>query len=264
MRAPISTPEAGAVAIQCDDLSLARAGERVIEGVSITVRYGDALAVMGGTGSGKSSLASLLGGAADRGLVVAGGSARVAGIPVHKRGRSLRVREYLTGRLAQGAGAALPARLTVADVIGEPITARDRTVNRRALAVRVAGLLDELELPLGAAPKYPYELSAGMRQRVALARALVLDPQVLVADEPFANLDPEVRATVRGALARRMHARPMALLMITSDREAIDELEADVLVLRSGHPVAFGHGVDGLQWTPGDAPPVGTDVTSTP
>jgi len=244
------------VAIRCADLSIARGGsERVVDGVSFDLPRGRALALMGPTGAGKSSLAALLAGA-DPSLSVVGGSAEVEGLPVRKRGRTLRIRQYLTGFLAQGAGAALPSRLTVSDAIADPITSRDRRVNARALAVRVASLLDELELPLGAAAKYPYELSAGMRQRVALARALVLDPRVFIGDEPYANLDLEVRRAARDALLRRREEHGMSMLIVSNDPETIRELDAQVLVLRAGYPVAYGEGTDDLLWTPDGTTPI--------
>lgn len=243
------------VAIQCSDLSIARAGrggssERVVDGVSFVVERGATLAVMGPTGAGKSSLAAVLAGADESGLAVVGGSAFVEGIPVRRPGRAQRQLTYYCGHLPQSAGARLPARLTVTEVIGEPITGRDRRVNQRALAVRVAALLDEMLLPLGAAAKYPYELSAGMRQRVAFARALVLEPRVLVADEPFANLDVEARKAARDAIVRRARDFGMATLVVTNDAEVVRELDADVLVLRGGHTVAYGHGTRDLLWTP--------------
>ncbi|MFT3799153.1 ATP-binding cassette domain-containing protein [Microbacterium sp.] len=239
------------LALECDDLSIARAGVRVIDGVSLRVKPGTSLAVMGATGSGKSTLAALLAGVNAPHLAIDGGEAAVTGIPIRKRGRAGRVRAYQTGYLAQGAGTDLPARLTVGEVVGEPITSRDRRVNQRALAVRIASLLDELQLPLGAAARYPYELSSGMRQRVALARALVLDPKVFIGDDPYANLDLEVRVAARDALLRRRDERAMALLVVTNDAETIAELDADVLVLRAGRPVAYGHGTADLLWTPG-------------
>lgn len=243
------------VAIRCTDLSIARAGRgtpstRVVDGVSFTLAHGASLAVMGPTGAGKSSLIAVLAGADEPGLAVVGGDALLHGIPVRRPGRDHRVLTYLAGYLPQGAGAKLPARLTVSELIGDPITSRDRRVNQRALAVRVAQLLDELMLPLGAAAKYPYELSAGMRQRVAFARALVLQPRVLLADEPFSNMDVEVRHAARDAIVRRRDEYGMSAVVVTHEAAVVTELNADVLVLRSGHPVAYGHGTNDLLWTP--------------
>jgi peptide/nickel transport system ATP-binding protein len=242
------------VAVRAVDLSIARTTRaakdlRVVDGVSFTLPHAGALAIMGPTGAGKSSLATVLSGVDAPGLAVVGGDAYVLGIPVRRPGRAQRELTYLTGFLAQSAGATLPARIPVGDVIGAPITSRDHRVNRQALAVRVATLLDELMLPLGAVAKYPYELSAGMRQRVAMARALVLQPRLLIADEPFANLDPEVRIATRDAILRRRD-RGMSVVAVTNDPEVVRDLAADVLVLRAGHPIAYGGGTHDLLWTP--------------
>lgn len=241
-------------AVVCSDLSISHVGRgastKLIDGLTFTVARGSVLALMGPTGAGKSSLLSVLAGRAEQGVAVTGGDALVDGISARRPGRAIRELTYFAGYLPQAAGAHLPARLTVSEVISEPITSRERRVNQKALAVRVAGLLDELMLPLGLAGKFPYELSAGMRQRVALARALVVDPRILIADEPFANLDVEVRRAARDAIIHRRDSSGMAAVISTHDPEAVRELDANVLVLRAGHVVAFGRGTNDLIWTP--------------
>ena len=105
----MSRPADADVAIRCDDLSVARSSkgaspQRVIDGVSFTVRHSATLAIMGPTGSGKSSLAAVLAGADDPRLAVVGGEAHVEGIDVRRSGRSHRLLTYLTGYLPQAAG----------------------------------------------------------------------------------------------------------------------------------------------------------------
>ncbi|WP_298867053.1 ATP-binding cassette domain-containing protein [Microbacterium sp.] len=246
-------PAASDVAIECSDLVIDRIGHggvtRAVDGVTFTLRPGELMCVGGATGSGKSSLVTALAGFADSSLKVAGGRAQICGVDVRRPGRRRRILTALSGYIPQAAGANLPPRLTVGEVIAEPVVARSKKVNAKNLAVRVASLLDELHLPIGAADRFPYELSAGMRQRVAIARAFMLEPRVLIADEPLANLDLEVRPVVFDAITRRRSEQSMAALLVTNDAAFIRELDADTLILRGGHVVARGVGRD-LLWSP--------------
>jgi peptide/nickel transport system ATP-binding protein len=88
-----------------------------------------------------------------------------------------------------------------------------------------------------------------MRQRVAVARSLVLDPRVLIADEPLANIDLEVRHAVFDAIVRRRREWGMAAVVATNDEAFARELGAAHLRLRSGHVVAQSAG-DQVLWTP--------------
>lgn len=249
----MSRRHASSFAIDCSDVVIDRIGHglptRAVDGVSFTVAPGQLLCVAGPTGSGKSSLVAALAGSTDPSVKVVGGRAEVCGVDIRRPGRKHRILTYRTGFVPQGAGADLPPRLTVAEVIAEPILQRERRVNTRALSIRVATLLDELHLPLGTADRFPYELSAGMRQRVAIARSFVLEPTVLIADEILANLDLEVRPVVFDAITRRRKEESMAALLVTNDAAFIRELNAETLMLRQGHVVARGVGKD-LLWAP--------------
>lgn len=224
-------------------------GGRAVDGATFSIERGDAMVVMGPTGSGKSSLAAVLAGDRRGDLAISGGHAFVEGISVGKPGRRRRVLDYVTGYLPQQAGAQLPPRVTIGDFIGQPISSRDRKVSERALALRVAALLDEVQLPLGTAAKFPYELSAGMRQRVALARALVLQPRVLIADEPLANLGPEVRHVVVDAILARREGYGMTALLVANEPGLVSSLSAQVMVLQHGHVVAQGR-EGSIVWSP--------------
>ncbi|MBG9886970.1 peptide ABC transporter ATPase, partial [Bacillus toyonensis] len=86
------------------------------------------------------------------------------------------------------------------------------------------------------------------------ARSFVLEPRVLIADEPLANLDVEVRHVVFDAIARRRQDYGLAALLVSNDAAFARELGAETLMIREGHVVARGVGAD-LVWTPG----AGTD-----
>jgi ABC-type glutathione transport system ATPase component len=217
-----------------------------LHGITLSVGPGEVLGVLGSAGSGKSTLAKVLSGSflegrAEGQPVITGGDASVLGQGLRKLPRrKLPEFAFHVGYLPQGASDSLPADRTIAEIVGEPILERDRHYNARALATRVATLVDAVRLPLGHLEKFPYELSAGQRQRVALARALVLGPQLLIADEPTAGIDLTVRDAVAQLVNELRDGRTFAALIITHDLPVLRRTADRIAVLDRGALVALG------------------------
>lgn len=239
--------------IRVSDLSLsypAHAGGRefqAVEGVSFDVPRGDVVALLGESGSGKSTLAKFLAGrGSDAGEKAArvkftGGDASVLDVPMRKLSRGTRARlTAYVGHLAQDAGATLTPELNVGDILFEPIVERSKHFDRDALGERIAEMMDIVALPLSKLQEYPYELSKGQRQRVAVMRSLMLDPSVLIADEPTLGVDANNRPKIVELLRWYRQRTSATLMLISHDIGMLEALVRDVLVLQQGRLV--GHG----------------------
>lgn len=227
----------------------ASAAHVALRGVDLRLAPGEVLGLLGSAGSGKSTLARILSGVAFEPAaaggevrpVITGGEAIVLGTPL--RGiprRKVPELRFRVGYLAQDAAEQLPADRTVAEIIGEPILERDRRYNRKALATRVATMVDAVRLPLGMLDRYPYELSGGQRQRVALARALVLGPSLLIADQPTAGIDLTVRDAVAQLIGELRDGHSFAAIIITHDLPVLRRVADRLAVLDRGRLVAVG------------------------
>ncbi|MGA0566111.1 ATP-binding cassette domain-containing protein [Rathayibacter sp. KR2-224] len=237
--------------IVLDDLSAeypphgASSGCVALRGISLHVRPDEVLGILGESGSGKSTLARIIsartgseGSPAPR---ITGGDATVMGHSIRKlRSRERGVLTFHVGYLRQDAGARLDRGMTVSDLVAAPIYERDKRFSRREAGVRVASMLDSVQLPLGVLDKYPYELSSGQRQRVAIAQALVLGPSVLVADEPTAGIDVTVRDSVVDLLAQLHGEHDFAAVIVSHDARVLRNATATVAVLQSGSLVGYG------------------------
>lgn len=218
-----------------------------IAGVSFQIARGEILGLVGESGSGKSTLAATLAGRAGRGQLdigfpeICGGSATVLGSRLRRMGKRARDRLHLkVGYLSQDGAEHLDARLTVAENVADPIYSRDRRFSSREAGIAVATLIDAVRLPLGLMTRYPYELSSGQRQRVALARSLVLEPELLVADEPTRGIDVTVRSGVLDVIRELQTERNFSALIVSSDLAVTAELAERVIVLHCGTIVGIG------------------------
>lgn len=252
MSSPARQDTATALSIVvADDLSVgyqARRGDdgsHAVAGVSFRLAAGEILGLVGPTGSGKSTLAAAIAGRAglrEAGSPrITGGELTVDGIKLRKV--SKRKRDALwfrVGYVPQDAGALLHEHLTVAETIADPIYSRDRNFDQREVGNAVAALLDAVRLPLKIMDLYPHEISRGQRQRVAIARELILDPILLVADDPTAGVDVLSRDPILNVLAELRDRQGMACVITTHSPSDVGRICDRMAVLEDGIIAAIG------------------------
>jgi iron(III) transport system ATP-binding protein len=194
-----------------------------VHGLSMTVAPGEILALLGPSGCGKTTTLRLIAGfeSPDAGLVeirsqcVAG---RDVFIPPEARGVGIVFQDY-----------ALFPHLSVGGNVGFGLAGHERAARER----RVAEVLELVGLGT-LARRYPHELSGGQQQRVALARALAPAPALLLLDEPFSNLDADLRALMRAEIAKILRTTGTTALFVTHDQQEAFTLADRVGVLHAG------------------------------
>ena len=211
--------------ITLDDISKTHApsSPAAVSGLSFTLMQGEILALLGPSGSGKTTALRLIAGF-DR---PDGGRILLNGRPVSGDGAWVAPEERRIGMVFQDY--ALFPHLTLLDNVMFGLRRESRTAREDA-ARRVLAVVGMEEL----ARRYPHELSGGQQQRVALARALAPNPLVLLLDEPFSNLDFDMRAEMREELVRILRASEISAVMVTHDQEEALAVADRVGVLNHG------------------------------
>ncbi len=209
---------------------------RAVDGVDLRVAAGTTHAIVGESGSGKTTTARAVLGfhrATAGSILVAG--VDVAALRGGQAVRNFRARAQL---VLQNPYSSLDPRQKVADIIAEPL--RNRGVGPGLRVTRVAEYLDKVALPANLADRLPRELSGGQRQRVAIARALILQPEVVVLDEPVSALDVTVQAQILRLLADLQEQLSLTYLFISHDLGVVAHLSDTVSVMRRGRVVEQG------------------------
>jgi oligopeptide transport system ATP-binding protein len=207
-----------------------------VDDVSITVRAGETLGLIGESGSGKTTLGWLVAHLypPTGGRIVFDGNDVTA-----LSGRKLRAWRRNVQMVFQDPLGSLDSRLRVWQIVGEPLFAQEG-LSGAALRRRVSELLPTVGLPHDCLDQYPHEFSGGGRQRLSLARALSVDPRLIVLDEPTSALDVAVQAQILNRLVSLQKERGFAYLLITHNVAAVRYVAHRVAVLYLGEVVEVG------------------------
>jgi peptide/nickel transport system ATP-binding protein len=209
---------------------------RAVDGVSFEVERGETVGLVGESGCGKSTVATTLMGLEEPtdGAVAFDGSS--VADRERSRGREFRRR---VGMVFQDPTSSFDPRMTVGESIAEPLSIHgvDDEERQREL---VADLLERVGLSADDFDRYPHEFSGGQKQRAALARALVLNPDLLVADEPVSALDVSVQASILSLLDDLQREFDLGMLLISHDMAVVREICDRVAVMYLGEIVETG------------------------
>jgi phospholipid/cholesterol/gamma-HCH transport system ATP-binding protein len=230
--------------IEIRDLDYSRGHRQIFKGLNITIARGQVTAIMGPSGTGKTTLLRLI----TRQLIPDRGTILVDGIDIAKLStKELYILRCRFGMLFQNG--ALLTDINVFENVAFPLREHTRLPNRIIRHI-VLTKLHAVGLR-GAADMIPAELSGGMARRVALARAMVMDPDILIYDEPFVGLDP-ISMGVIVRLVRKMNdALGISSILVSHDVQEISTV-ADCSYLISGGKVAASGSPDELSNTPSE------------
>jgi dipeptide transport system ATP-binding protein len=209
---------------------------RAVDGVSLSLRQGDTLAVVGESGSGKSTLARVI-------TMIeppTAGTLLLDGQDVEKAtGAERKALRRVVQMVFQDPYGSLNPRRTVGSIIEEPLVI-NTDLDSGARRARALEMIAAVGLRPEHYTRYPHMFSGGQRQRIAIARALVLNPRLVVADEPVSALDISIQAQVLNLMMDLQERLNLAYLFISHDLSVVRHIADDVLVLYLGKPAEHG------------------------
>ena len=214
---------------------------KAVDGVDIEINHGETLGLVGESGSGKTTL----GRAILRLNDTAGGSISYSGQDVLAlRGQEMRRLRKNIGMVFQDPYGSLNPRMTVGNIVAEPMLVHKIFDSKLEIRNRVMELFDTVGLNRSMASRYPHEFSGGQRQRVGIARALASGPNILICDEPVSALDVSIQAQIISLFDRLKLEQQLTYLFIAHDLSVVRHVSDVVAVMYLGKIVEQGNADD--------------------
>ncbi|MEB3161953.1 MAG: ABC transporter ATP-binding protein [Prochlorothrix sp.] len=225
------------------DLSITypRSAQPAVKGVNLSLQAGDCVGLVGESGCGKSTI-----GRGILRLLPAGsqtaGQMYFEGTPVLQLagGALRRFRGEAVGLVFQDPMTRLDPLMTIGEHCAETLRAHRPELTKAQVRDRVGEALDVVKISRDRSQQYPHEFSGGMRQRVAMALVLLLNPKLIVADEPTTSLDVTVAAQILAELTRLCRERSMGLILISHDLALVGQYCDRIAVMYNGEKVEEG------------------------
>jgi oligopeptide transport system ATP-binding protein len=220
--------------LRVSHLSVDFGGHAALSDVSFELYAGETLGLVGESGSGKSTLARAI----LRLLRTAHGSVECFGQDLLTCGAPLlRALRRDLQIVFQDPLASLNPRMTVGDAIAEPLRIFEPGLNADARRLRVGAMLERVGLAPAMAARYPHEFSGGQCQRIGIARAMILNPKLLICDEPVSSLDMSIQGQIVNLLLDLQRDAGTAMLFISHNLAVVRHLSHRVLVMYLGRLV---------------------------
>lgn len=200
---------------------------KAVNDISFEIQSGETLGVIGESGCGKTTLARIVMGLED----VSSGSVSFMGKTI-KKGMRKDLRRHIQ-MIFQDPYSSLDPRMSVRRILEEPLRIHCKMTKDERLD-RVLPLLEQVGLPAESLERYPHEFSGGQRQRIGIARALILEPELIVCDEPVSALDVSVQAQILNLLRSLQKEKHLSYLFVSHDMSVIRHISDRILVMYLG------------------------------
>ncbi|HJL65803.1 MAG: murein tripeptide/oligopeptide ABC transporter ATP binding protein OppF [Arenicellales bacterium] len=214
---------------------------KAIDGVSFELEGGETLGIVGESGCGKSTLARAI----TRMVPVESGEVVFLGSDLLKLDKqALREHRKRIQMVFQDPLASLNPRMTVGEIIAEPLKTHFPTLSASEVKEAVREVMSKVGLLSNLINRYPHEFSGGQCQRIGIARALILKPKLIICDEPVSALDVSIQAQVINLLKQLQDEMELALIFIAHDLSVVKHISTRILVLYLGNMVELADSAD--------------------